>query len=229
MGAEFEKAASVLPKGKISDVVKTLDGFHIIRVDDKQEAHMKTLDEVKAEIEPVVKQQKTQEVAQKQADDLLQQATAQGLDAAAAAKGVPGHDFRFFWPQRSGSGTGAGATIDGRGIQRGGKDASGDGYGRRKASQCSSYWRSNRRQHPLSSRLAPGWKSNSRTSARALCWRRTRRSFPTARRRNMILRRPLKELGATVKTSDFVLPDGQVSRYRLHDRASRGGVQHEAG
>src|SRR5258708_5294548 len=67
MGAEFEKAASALPKGKISGVVKTLDGFHIIRVDDKQDAHMKTLDEVKAEIEPAVKQQKTTEAAQKQA------------------------------------------------------------------------------------------------------------------------------------------------------------------
>src|SRR5580704_4377228 len=59
MGAEFEKAASSLPKGKISDVVKTLDGFHIIRVDDKQDAHLKTLDEVKGEIEPILKQQKT--------------------------------------------------------------------------------------------------------------------------------------------------------------------------
>src|SRR5258708_1236562 len=67
LGAEFEKAASALPKGKISGVVKTLAGFHIIRVDDKPDAHMKTLDEGKAEMEPPVKQQKTTEAAQKQA------------------------------------------------------------------------------------------------------------------------------------------------------------------
>jgi peptidyl-prolyl cis-trans isomerase D len=94
MGAEFEKAASSLPKGQISGVVKTLDGFHIIRVDDKQDAHMKTLDEVKDQIEPILKQQKAQEIAQKQAEDLLQQAKTQGLDAA--AKGVPVVTSDFF-------------------------------------------------------------------------------------------------------------------------------------
>src|ERR1700727_2686513 len=64
---EFEKAAFSLPKGKISD------GFHIIRVDDRQDAHMKTLDEVKDQIEPVIKHQKAQEIVQKQAEDLLPQ------------------------------------------------------------------------------------------------------------------------------------------------------------
>ncbi len=66
------------PKGKTSDVVKTVDGFHIIRVDDKQDAHMKTLDEVKAEIEPILKQQKAQEAAQKQAEDLAQRQRRRG-------------------------------------------------------------------------------------------------------------------------------------------------------
>ena len=44
---EFEKAAFSLPKGQMSDLVKSSYGFHIIRVDDKQDAHMKSLDEVK--------------------------------------------------------------------------------------------------------------------------------------------------------------------------------------
>src|SRR5256885_11515885 len=45
---EFEKAAFSLPKGGNSDLVKSSFGFHIIHVDDKQEAHVKTLDEVKS-------------------------------------------------------------------------------------------------------------------------------------------------------------------------------------
>src|SRR5258708_6279191 len=61
---EFEKAAFSLPKGQMSDLVKSSYGFHIIRVDDKQDAHMKTLDEVKDQIEPILKQQKRQQLPQ---------------------------------------------------------------------------------------------------------------------------------------------------------------------
>jgi len=44
---EFEKTAFSLPKGTVSDLVKTQYGFHIIKVLDKETAHTKSFDEVK--------------------------------------------------------------------------------------------------------------------------------------------------------------------------------------
>ena len=45
--AEFEKAAFSLPKGSISDLIKTQYGFHILKIIDRETAHTKTFDEVK--------------------------------------------------------------------------------------------------------------------------------------------------------------------------------------
>ena len=56
--AEFQAAAFGLPKGSISDLVKTQYGFHIIKVLDHENAHTKTLAEVRPEIEPIVLQDK---------------------------------------------------------------------------------------------------------------------------------------------------------------------------
>src|SRR2546423_8462458 len=85
---EFEKAAFSLPKGGTSDLVQSSYGFHIIHVDDKQDAHLKTLDEVKDQNQSVIKQQKTALAADSQASALLTQARTAGLDKAAAARGL---------------------------------------------------------------------------------------------------------------------------------------------
>jgi peptidyl-prolyl cis-trans isomerase D len=51
---EFQQTAFNLPKGSISDLVKTQYGFHIIKVLDRETAHTKTLEEVRSEIQPIV-------------------------------------------------------------------------------------------------------------------------------------------------------------------------------
>ncbi len=85
---EFEKAAFSLAKGATSDLVQSSYGFHIIHVDDKQDAHLKTVDEVKPQVEPLIKQQKVAQAAQKEADQLLREARSAGLDKAASVKGL---------------------------------------------------------------------------------------------------------------------------------------------
>jgi len=93
---EFEKAAFSLGKGQTSDLVKSSYGFHIIRVEDKQEAHLKTLAEVKSEIEEKVKQQKTARATETAANALLSLARTDGFDKAAAAKGQAAVTTEFF-------------------------------------------------------------------------------------------------------------------------------------
>lgn len=85
---EFEKVAFSLPKGATSDLVQSSYGFHIIHVDDKQDAHVKSLEEVKSEIEPLIKQQKAGQAVQREADDLLSAARTTSLEKAAAAKSL---------------------------------------------------------------------------------------------------------------------------------------------
>ncbi len=69
---EFEKTAFGLDKGRISDLVKTQYGFHIIKVLDKENAHTKPFEEVKDSIKTPLLLSK----ADKQASDLADQLSA---------------------------------------------------------------------------------------------------------------------------------------------------------
>jgi peptidyl-prolyl cis-trans isomerase D len=67
---EFQQVAFSLPKGSISDLVKTQYGFHIIKVLDRQTAHTKSFEEVRDSILPIVLDQQVNDEANKISDQM---------------------------------------------------------------------------------------------------------------------------------------------------------------
>jgi peptidyl-prolyl cis-trans isomerase D len=209
MTPEFEKAANSLTKGQISDVVKSTDGFHIIRLDDKQDAHVKPLDEVKDQIEPQLKHQKALQLAQKKAEDLLAQAKTKGLDAAAAAMNVPLITSDFFSRKDMLPGLGpAPQFIDAvfNAQEKSPPDAVTASQGIAVFQLIAIQPASTPTFEQIRSRVESEFQ-NERSSV--LLSQKVQELSDRAKAEHD-LKKAAKELGATVKTSDLVLPDGQV-------------------
>ena len=108
---EFEQAAFGAQKGQTVGPVKSSFGFHIIRVDDKTEAHVRSLEEMKSQIEPVLARQKGQAAAESEAKSLQSTAATQGMEKAAASKNLQLMDTGFFARTASLPGIGASSAL----------------------------------------------------------------------------------------------------------------------
>lgn len=206
---EFEKAAFTLPKGQISDLVKSSYGFHLIRVDDRQDAHVKSLDEVKSEIEPALKHQKAQQVAQKQAETLLKDARATTLDAAAAKQNIPVINSDFFARRDMLPGLGPSPQFM-EAVFAAQEKAPPD---MATTSQGTAVYQLLAIKPPatptfdeIRTRVEDEFKNE---QSRTLLAQKAQELSDRAKAAHD-LKKVAKELGATMKTSDLVLPDGQV-------------------
>lgn len=178
---DVDKAVFSLAKGATSDLINAGYAFVILHIDDKQEAHLKTVDEVKDQIEPILKQQKAARVADAQASALLAQARTAGIEKAAADKGLQVVNTDFVGRTDSLPGIGNSPSFTDA-VFNAAEKAPRTRCSCRPAMRYSKWLPSSLRLRLPSRRFAAGWRPSLRTSAPPPCSRRRRRNSPTAPR-----------------------------------------------
>jgi peptidyl-prolyl cis-trans isomerase D len=206
---EVAKAAFSLPKGDTSDVINAGYGFDILHIDDKQTAQFKTLEQVKEQIEPVLKQQKAARAAENTANSLTNQARTDGLDKAAAAKNLPVVETDFFSRNDSLPGIGTSpqfmdAVFAAR--EKSPPDVAPLAKGFTVFELVAVKPPATPSFPEIRSRVEEEFKNERVT---VLLGQKTQELSDRAKAAHD-LKKAAKELGASLKTSDLVLPDGQV-------------------
>jgi peptidyl-prolyl cis-trans isomerase D len=88
---EFSDALFAMNKGEVRGPVQTQFGFHILRLDDIEAPHVRSFDEVRAELEPEFRREQAQSVFYEQSQQLADEAFAalSELDSVAKKLGLP--------------------------------------------------------------------------------------------------------------------------------------------
>jgi peptidyl-prolyl cis-trans isomerase D len=206
---EFEQTAFSLAKGATSGLVQSSYGFHIIRLEDKQAAHVKPLDEVKDQIEGVIRQQKAAQAAADQVNGLLAQARSAGLDKAAAAKGLNVINTDFV--SRTDNLPGLGSSPQFMSAVFGqAEKAPADQVQVAQGYAVFDVVAIKPASTPAFEEIRPRVEEEFRNErVAALLGQKTQELADRAKAEHD-LKKAAKEAGAVMKTSDFVLPDGQV-------------------
>ena len=206
---EFEKAAFSLAKGQTSDLVKSSYGFHIIRVEDKQEAHLKTLAEVKSEIEEKVKREKAAHATEVAANTMLGKARTDGLDAAAAAGGQAAVTTDFFSKTDSLPGLGASPQFMDAVFGEAAK-APPDVVQIPQGYVVFQLLAVKPPATPTFEEIRGKVEAQFKNERAGFLLQQKTQELSDRAKAEHDLKKAAKDLGATVKTSDLVAPDGQV-------------------
>ncbi len=206
---DVDKAAFSLAKGATSGVISAGYAFVILHVDDKQDAHVKALDEVKAQIEPLIKQQKASQATQAEADALLSAARTDGVEKAAAAKHLEVVTTDFVSRTDSLPGIGRSPQFMEQVFSQGEKSPPQEFEVAQdyavfevlavKPAATPTF-------EEIRDRVESEFKNQ---KVAALLSQKTQELSDRAKAQHD-LKKAAKELGATLKTSDLVQPDGQV-------------------
>jgi peptidyl-prolyl cis-trans isomerase D len=206
---EFEKAAFSTPPGQTTGIIRTSYGFHIIHVESKQEPRLKPLDEVKAQIQPILQRQKAAVQAQSLGNTVQTLARTEGLDKAAADKGLtvtstPDITKADQLPGLPDSGDLVSAIFSANKNDPPSTAHTPEGLAVYQVTEIQPP------QTPSFDQIRAQVEEQFRDQrAQALIVQKTQELADRAKA-NHDLKKVAKELGATVKTSDLVDPSGQV-------------------
>ena len=101
----FSEALFALQKGETSGLVKTQFGYHIIRLEDIEEPHVRSFDEVRAELEPEYRREQAQTLFYEKSQQLADEAFASlnELDSVAKKLGMTVQSVTGFTRQGGGA------------------------------------------------------------------------------------------------------------------------------